>query len=316
MYHAQTHVGECHTGHVLTQGHALAAIGVVLHSLAQALGDEFHSLDIERISQFPGSQGGVTLDGVGKGVHTGSGGQALGHGAHHVGVNHSHHGDVVRVHAHELAALGLIGNHVVDGGLSSGAGGGSHSNHGHALVLGGGKTLQAHHIGELGVVDDDADSLGCVLGRTTTDGNHIISTGGLESLHTGGHHIHAGVGLHLVVNLVCATGGVQQSGHLGNHAELHQISIGHNQSLGETTALHFGHNSLHSTVAVVARLVQNKAFCGHAATIPISSAIAITKRANNHTPCPIFTFFANLLKKGLHSPTAICIMRPSPLQSG
>ena len=35
----------------------------------------------------PGGLGDVALDGVGQGVHAGGGGQALGHGGHHIGVD-------------------------------------------------------------------------------------------------------------------------------------------------------------------------------------------------------------------------------------
>ena len=35
-------------------------------------------------------------------VHTGGGGQALGHGGHHIGIDHSDFGDIVGVHTDEL----------------------------------------------------------------------------------------------------------------------------------------------------------------------------------------------------------------------
>ena len=82
--------------------------------------------------------GDVALNGVGQGVHAGSCGQALGHAGHHIGVDNGDLGDVVGVHADELALLLDIGDDVVDRDLGSGAGGGGHRNGEHGVLLGGG----------------------------------------------------------------------------------------------------------------------------------------------------------------------------------
>ena len=78
--------------------------GVFCHRAAQGLGDDLDGLQVEHVRELPGALGDVALDGVGQGVHAGGGGEALGHGGHHVGVDDGHDGDVVGVDADELAA--------------------------------------------------------------------------------------------------------------------------------------------------------------------------------------------------------------------
>ena len=86
-------------------------------------------------------------------------GQAGGHGSHHVGVDDGDLRGVVGVDAHELADLLGVGDDVVDGYLGSGTGGRRHGDGEHSVVLSRSNALEAADIGELGVVDDDADTL-------------------------------------------------------------------------------------------------------------------------------------------------------------
>ena len=58
---------------------------------------------MEHIRHLPGALGDVALNGMGQRVHAGGGRQALGHGGHHVGVDHGHFGNVMGIHAHEFA---------------------------------------------------------------------------------------------------------------------------------------------------------------------------------------------------------------------
>ena len=161
---AQTHIGEAHTGNVLAQSHALAALRGVLHGTAQVLADELDGFQMEHIGDGAVALGDIALDCVGQSIHTGSGGQALGHGGHHIGIDHGDLGDIVGIHADELALLLHIGDDVVDGDLSRSTGGGGHGNGEHSVLLGGSHAFQRAHIRELGVVDDDADGLCSIHG--------------------------------------------------------------------------------------------------------------------------------------------------------
>ena len=82
---------------------------------------------MEHIGDGAVALGDVALDGVGQSVHAGGGSQTLGHGGHHIGVNHSDLGDVVGIDADELALLFDIGDDVVDGDFSGSTGGGGDS---------------------------------------------------------------------------------------------------------------------------------------------------------------------------------------------
>ena len=89
VHNAQTDVGKPHSGNVLAQSHAFAALGGVLDSTAQVLGNQADSLQMEHIGDRAGALGDVTLDGVRQRIHTGGCSQALGHGGHHVRIDDS-----------------------------------------------------------------------------------------------------------------------------------------------------------------------------------------------------------------------------------
>ena len=66
---------------------------------------KFVCVDTNDIPEIAVTLGDVTLNGMGQRIHTGGGSQTLGHGGHHVGVDHSDLGDIIGVHADELALL-------------------------------------------------------------------------------------------------------------------------------------------------------------------------------------------------------------------
>ena len=258
VIHAQTHVGEAHTGHVLTQSHTLAALGGVGHGAPQGGGDDADGLDVEHIRQSPGALGDVTLNGVGQSIHTRSGGEGSGHGGHHIGIHNGHHGNIVGIHADELALLLHVGDDVVDGDLGGGAGGGGDGDDGHAGVLGGSHALQGADVSELGVGDDDADGLGGVHGGAAADGDDAVSLGCLEGLHTVLHVLNGGVGLDVREDGVGDGGGIQQVGDLGGHAELDEVGVGGDEGLGKAAGLDLIDDGGDGTRAVVGGLVEHE----------------------------------------------------------
>ena len=205
--------------------------------------------------------GDVALNGVGQGVHASGGGQALGHAGHHIRVNDCDLGDVVGVNADELALLLDIGDNIVDGDLGSGAGCGGHGDGKDRMLLGGGYALKTADIGELRVVDDDADGLCGIHRGAAADGDDAVSLGSLKGGNAVLNILDGGVGLDLAVNSVGKTGGIQQVGDLLGDAELDQIGVRADKSLFVTAGGQLGNDILDRTVAVIRDRVQNNTTC-------------------------------------------------------
>ena len=259
----QANVGEAHAGDILTKSHALTAgaglAGLGLgNRVAQVLADQLNSLKVEHIGELPGALGGVALDGVGQSVHAGGSGQAGGHGSHHVGVDDGDLGGVVGVDAHELADLLGVGDDVVDGHLGSGTGGRRHGDGEHGVVLGGSNALEATDIGELGIVDDDADGLGGVHGGAATDGHDSVSLGGLEGLDAVLDVLDSGVGLDLGVEAPSDAGGVELVGHLSGNAKLDQIGVGADEDLLVAATLELAGDLLDGAGTMIRNGVKNE----------------------------------------------------------
>ena len=180
---------------------------------------------MEHVRHFPGALGDVAFNGVRQRVHAGGGRQALGHGGHHIRVHHGNFGNVVCIHTHEFALFLHIGDDVVDGHLGGRTCGGGHSNGEHSVLFGGGHALQAAHVGKLGVVGNDAHSLGRIHGRTAANGHNAICAAVLESGHAVLHVFNGGVGLYLAVNFIGEAGCIQQACHLIGDAELEKVRV-------------------------------------------------------------------------------------------
>ena len=260
---AQANVGEAHAGNILAKSHALAAgaglTGLGLgNGVAQVLADQLNSLKVEHIGELPGALGGVALDGVGQSVHAGGSSQTGGHGSHHVGVDDGNLGGVVGVDAHELADLLGVGDDVVDGHLSGSTGGRRHGDGEHGVVLSRSNALEATDIGELGVVDDDADGLSGVHGGAATDGHDSVSFGGLESLDAVLDVLDGGVGLDLGVEAPSDASGVELVGHLSGNAKLDQIGVGADEDLLVAATLELAGDLLDGARTMIRNGVENE----------------------------------------------------------
>lgn len=259
----QADVGEAHAGDILTKSHALAAgaglTGLGLgNGVAQVLADQLNSLKVEHVGELPGTLGGVALDGVGQSVHASGSGKAGGHGSHHVGVDDGDLGGVVGVDAHELADLLGVGDDVVDGHLGSSTGGRRHGDGEHGVVLSGSNALEAADIGELGVVDNDADGLSGVHGGAATDGHDSVSLGGLEGLDAVLDVLDGGVGLNLGVEAPSDAGGVELVGHLSGNAKLDQVGIGADEDLLVAATLELAGDLLDGAGTMIRNGIENE----------------------------------------------------------
>ena len=125
------------------------------------------------------------------------------------------------------------------------------------VLLGGSDTFQRAHIGELGIVDDDADGLCSVHGRAAADGHDAVSLCGLESGHAVLHICDGGVGLDLAVDGVGEACSVQQVGDLLGDAELEKVGVRADESLLVAAGGQLGNDILDSAVAMIRNSIQN-----------------------------------------------------------
>ena len=139
---------------------------------------------MEHIGNLPRCLSGISLDCMGQRIHTGGSGQSLGHRGHHIRVDDCHFRNIILIDADKLTLLLHIGDHIVDGNLSSGSGCGGNSNGGNCVILSRCYSFQRTYILKLGIIDNDTDGLGSIHGRTAADGDDRICSAGLECCYT------------------------------------------------------------------------------------------------------------------------------------
>ncbi len=261
MDDAEADVGEALARNILRKSHAFAAFSRVLAGAAEVLGDELDGLEVEHIGHFPGGLGDVAFDGVGESVHAGGGGQAAGHGGHHVGVNDGDFGDVVGVDADELALLFHVGDDVVDGDFGGGAGGGRDGDGEDGVILGGSNAFKASDVREFGVVGDDADGLGGVHGGAAADSDDGVRARFGKGLAAGLDVFNGRVGLDLAEEGIGDTGGVEDVAYLFGDAELHKVGVRAEKNLFAAAAGEFIGDLGDRALAVVGNGVQNDTVC-------------------------------------------------------
>ncbi|EPY38964.1 hypothetical protein AGDE_04965 [Angomonas deanei] len=240
---------EGHTGEVLGIAHTLSGgdIVTVEGGSHEVLLDETHGLKRAGISDVGGTEGAVGLDGVGEGVHTSGGGDRLGELHHHLSiVNGDGGGDGVGGD-HHLHLTHLIGDDGEAGDLGGGTGSGVDGNAGVLRLLGDIETLVVVDLTAVGL--DDSDTLGAVLGTTTTNTDDAVGLGLLEGLETVFDVLHGGVGLHIVEDgEVGDTSVVLEGGEGGlNEAGGDDTLVGHDKGVLEAEGLDLGTSQLEGT---------------------------------------------------------------------
>ena len=213
---------------------------------------------MEHIRQFPGRTGDIPFDGVGQGVHTGGGRQALRHGGHHIRVHDRDHGDVVRVHAYEFTVFLHVGDDVVDGDFRGRAGGRRNSDDRHRRILGFHRAFQTAHVLVLRIADDDADGLGRVHRGTAADGHDAVGARRAEGLDTGLYVFNGGVRFDLGIQCVREVALFQQIGDLLGHTEADKVRVGADEGVAEAPVLQFGQDVFDRALAVIGCFIQYK----------------------------------------------------------
>ena len=196
---------------------------------------------------------------MGQGVKSGGNLQAARHGVGQVRIHESDDRDVVRVDGHELTLVGGIGDHVVDGRLGSGTGGGRHAEDRDGRVLGIRDAFQGQHVGELRVGGDDADALAGVLRGAAAQANQEVRTGLGELGDAVLNALYRRVRLDVGEHLVRQAGLIQNLGDLLGGAGLQQYRISDDKCLGEAVLLGDGRNFLDRATSEVCSLVENHA---------------------------------------------------------
>ena len=259
VHKAQAHIRIRHASDVGGISHLFTSILVSIHALRQILRDHADRLHRQRIGKAPGPRRDHTFDGVREGVETCGHLEAARHAVGQVRVHERHDRNVVRVDGHELALVLRVGDHVVDRGLRSGAGGRRHAEDRHARVLGGGHAFKREHVGELRVRHHNANALACVLRAAAAETDEEVGARLLELLNTVLDVLDRWVRLHIVEDLVRDLRLVEHIGHFLHRAVLHEHGIGDNERLRESARLRLGRDLLDRTPAKIRGLVENHA---------------------------------------------------------
>ena len=210
---------------------------------------------------------------MGQGVQAGGDLQAARHRVGQVGVDECDDRDVVGVDSHELALVGGIGDHVVDGGLRGGAGGGGHAEDRDGRVLGVGHALKGQYVGELRVGGDDADALAGILRGAAAQADQEVGAGFGELLDAVLDAFDRRVRLDVVEHLIRQAGLVQHIGDLLDSSGLQQDRIGYDERLGEAMGLRDRRNLLDGSTAKIRGLIEDHAIY-HAGS-PLNDARAL-----------------------------------------
>ena len=261
MNDAEADVRKAHPGYILAEGHAFSAFLFALDSRTQGAGNDLDRLQMEHIRHLPRALGDVALNGVRERIHARRGGQAFGHRTHHIAVNDGDDGDIVDIHADELALLFDVGDDIVDGNFRRGACRRGYRDDRNARLFGGSDALQTAHILKLGIRDDDADRLGGIHRGTAADRDDIIGPARLERSHARLHVFDGRIGLDIRIQLVGEACFLQYIEHFIRHFKFHEVGIGADECLCQAAPLHFPGNLADRTRAVIADLVQYDSVC-------------------------------------------------------
>ena len=216
---------------------------------------------MHHVGHLPRAGGGVALDGVGQRVHTGGGGQAFGHGVHHVRIDDGDLGDIIHVDTDELALALHVGNDIVDRDLSRGAGGGGHSDREHSMVLRRSNTFQRADVREFGIIDNDADGFRGIHDGAAANGDDAVTVKGLERLDARLHVFDGRVRLHVGEERVGNALRVQNIGNLLDLAGLHDVAAGGDERALEAASFELIANLGNGTGAVIGNGVQYNTIC-------------------------------------------------------
>ena len=118
--------------------------------------------------------------------------------------------------------------------------------------------LEGADIGELRVLDDDADGLGSIHGGAAADRDDHVSAGCLEGGNAVLDVLDGRVRLDLGIEAPGNLGLIEQVGDLGGHAELHEVGVGADEGLLVAATGNLARNLLDSASAVIGDGVEHE----------------------------------------------------------
>ena len=197
MRDAQQGVGEGHAGQALGVMHPVPGVHVAVVAGHQILADHLDGMQGQGVRIIAVQGGYIGLDGVGHGVHTGMGGELLGHGLRQIRVHDGHVRGDVEVCQGVLDALVIVGDHGEGRHFRGRAGGGGD---GAELGLGpqGGEVEGNAQLlkGGVRILVERPHGLGRVNGGTAANGNDPVRLEFLHGLGALHHRFHRGVRLY------------------------------------------------------------------------------------------------------------------------
>ena len=141
------------------------------------------------------------------------------------------------------------------------SGGGGNRDGENRVLLRWGDALEGADVGKLRVLNDDADCLCGIHGRTAADRDDAVGLGLFESLDAVLDIFDGGIGLDIGVNAVSEACGVKQICNLLCDAELDEGGVRGDESLPIAALGELGHDVFNSSAAMVGDGVQDNAVC-------------------------------------------------------
>ena len=201
-------------------------------------GNHLDGLQFEHVAHFPGALRDEAFDGMGQRIETCRSGEAARQGVHQFGINHGDGRDVIRVDTHHLLLVLLVGDHIVDGHLSSRTSRWGECDDGHRLVARRSYAFERNNVSKFGIIRDDTHCLSRVDAGTAADGQNEVCTRSSISFNAVAYVGHRGVLLDVAEHLVGDGSSFKHVEHLLGHAELDQVFVCADKCFVQTEALH------------------------------------------------------------------------------
>ena len=263
MCDSETDIRVSHRRHILSKRHTLAAVRIICDSLAQVLADQLDRLEVETVGQLPCCGCCIAFNCMCQSIHTCGSRKASRHGGHHIRVDDCDIRDVVRVYADELSLSLNISYNVVDRRLSTCSARCRDSDREDRALLCRSYALKRADIREFRVVDDDADALACIHGRTAADRDHHVSARLLKCLNAVlnvlDRRIRLDIGIQRVLDAVL----LEKIRNIRRNAELYKIRIGSHESFLKASRLDEARDLLDCAVSVIGNSVQDETIYCH-----------------------------------------------------
>ena len=216
---------------------------------------------MEHIADRAMSFGDISFDGMRQRVHTGCGGQTFRHRGHHIRIDNSNLGNIVRVNANEFPLLLNIGNNVIDRDLCCGACGRRNGNRKDCMLFRRRNAFERANVRKFRIVDDDTDRFRGIHCAAAADRNDAIRFCLLERCNAGLNVFNRRIRLDVAVNFIRKACLIQQIRHLLRDTELQKTRVGCNKRLLASAGYKRRDDVFNCAVTMIGNGVQNDTIC-------------------------------------------------------